>query len=116
MKSQNRRPSPPTASYPLVVALLTVCFLLSGLTGYAQLSSAAVNGTIRDATGAVIAGAKVTLLQISTATARNTESNSVGSYAFIDVAPGDYTLKVAKAGFATARQNSIVLYVNQTAT
>jgi hypothetical protein len=116
MKSQNRRPPPPTATYLPVVALLTVCFLLSGLTGYAQLSSAAVNGTIRDATGAVIAGAKVTLLQISTATARNTESNSVGSYAFIDVAPGDYTLEVAKAGFATARQNSIVLYVNQTAT
>ena len=51
MKSQNRRPPPPTATYLPVVALLTVCFLLSGLTGYAQLSSAAVNGTIRDATG-----------------------------------------------------------------
>jgi Carboxypeptidase regulatory-like domain/TonB dependent receptor len=81
----------------------------------AQLSTASVNGTVRDSTGAVIVDAQVTLLNVSTGTKRTTASNSAGDYAFIDVAPGNYTISVARQGFETANQAPFVLYVNQTA-
>lgn len=82
----------------------------------AQLSSAAINGTIRDTTGAAIIGAQVTLRETSRGTTRTTQTNSAGNYVLIDVAPGNYTLDVVKDGFATAKQSRFVLHVNQTAT
>ena len=102
-------------SSPILIAL-AICLLSISPAARAQLSSASVNGTVRDSTGAVIQGANITLLQTSTGTARTTESNSDGNYTFVDVAPGNYTLQVEKQGFSTAKQNPFVLYVNQTAT
>ena len=100
----------------LLVALTGVGLLLSSANANAQLSSAAINGTVRDTTGAVVPDAQVNLREESTGAVRTTQSNSVGNYAFIDVAPGNYTLSVARQGFATANQAPFVLYVNQTAT
>ncbi|HVC90918.1 MAG TPA: carboxypeptidase-like regulatory domain-containing protein, partial [Acidobacteriaceae bacterium] len=99
-----------------LAALTGIGLLLSSFSAHAQLSSAAINGTVRDSTGAVVADAQVNLREVSTGRERTTQSNSVGNYAFIDVAPGSYTLEVVKAGFSTAKQNPFVLYVNQTAT
>jgi hypothetical protein len=99
-----------------VLAVVAVCLMLMCAATEAQLSSASVNGTIRDSTGAVIEGARITIRKISTDIGRTTESNSAGSYAFVDVAPGNYTLEVTKQDFSSAQQNSFVLYVNQTAT
>ncbi len=100
----------------LLVALTGVGLLLSSANANAQLSSAAINGTVRDTTGAVVPDAQVNLREESTGAVRTTQSNSVGNYAFIDVHPGSYTLEVVKQGFSTAKQSPFVLYVNQTAT
>ncbi len=94
---------------------IVLCLMLTCVGARAQLSSASVNGTIRDSSGAVIVGAQITLQMTSTGTARTTSSNSSGSYAFVDVAPGTYTLEVKMQGFAPAQQSPFVLYVNQTA-
>ncbi len=98
------------------LSLIVVSLVLAALPVRGQLSTASVNGTVHDTTGAAIVGAEVTLLNVSTSTKRTTASNSAGDYAFIDVAPGNYTLSVARQGFATANQAPFVLYVNQTAT
>lgn len=99
------------------VLLLSIGFGLpfGALKAYAQLSSASVNGTVQDATGAVIDGAQITLRDTSAGTERTTASNSSGIYAFINVAPGSYTLSVTKPGFVTAEQPLFVLHVNETA-
>src|ERR1700761_2055004 len=76
------------------LALVGAGLFLAASSARAQLSSAAVNGTVRDATGAVIEGAKIGLRETSTGAQRSTTSNSAGDYAFIDVAPGTYTLEV----------------------
>jgi hypothetical protein len=96
--------------------LLGAAISLNSSTAAAQLSSAAINGTVRDSTGAVITDAEILLHETSTGTERKTTSNSAGNFAFIDVAPGNYTMAVSKSGFSTASQPAFVLYVNQTAT
>ncbi len=82
----------------------------------AQQSSAQINGTVVDPSGAVVEGATITLTNPSTQVSRSTVSNSAGNYVFIDVAPASYTIKVAKTGFETITQQQITLSVNQTAT
>jgi Carboxypeptidase regulatory-like domain len=99
-----------------LVGLMEIGFLLSPSSAIAQLSSAAINGTVQDATGAAVVGAQISLRGVTTGTVRTTKSNSVGNYAFIDVAPGSYAMKVVAQGFATAQQSAFVLQVNQTAT
>ncbi len=97
-------------------ALIAVSLMLAARTMRAQLSTASINGTVNDTTGALVRGAGITLVNASTGTKRATESNSDGAYAFIDVAPGRYTLSVSKAGFASMTQAPFILYVNQIAT
>ena len=54
----------------VLVALTGIGLLLSSSSIDAQLSTAAINGTVRDSTGAVVADAQVNLREISTGTER----------------------------------------------
>lgn len=100
----------------VLTAMVGMGLVLSTSIASAQLSTAAINGTVGDTTGAGVVGAQISLEGVSTGTVRTTVSNSVGNYAFIDVAPGSYTMKVVAHGFTTAEQRAFVLQVNQTAT
>jgi hypothetical protein len=99
-----------------LLVFLTAFAALFVAPAYSQQSSATVNGTVRDESGAVIEGATITLENLDTTVSRNSVSNSTGNYVFIDVQPGVYSLKVAKPGFGSQTQQSVSLSVNQTAT
>lgn len=86
------------------------------VTANAQRDYAAINGTIKDATGAVIPDATVVLEKTGTGVKRTVTTNAAGDYVLLDIPPGDYTLQVSKGGFATVMQSKFTLYVNQTAT
>ena len=96
--------------------LLTCLFVLSTAAAFAQLSSATLNGVVRDSTGAVIAKANVVLSNVDTSLERATASNDTGSYVFTDITPGRYTLKVTAPSFTTKQVSVFVLAVSQTAT
>jgi Carboxypeptidase regulatory-like domain/TonB dependent receptor-like, beta-barrel len=81
----------------------------------AQVSTASVNGTARDSSGAVIPGAKVLLHNVATNVDRTTVTNDVGRYVVVNVPPGQYRLSVTKQGFETQASN-LTLVVDQTAT
>lgn len=68
--------------------------------GGAVVNGATVRGAVADATGAVIPGATVTLTSAS-GKAAIVQSQSDGSYAFIAVRPGTYSLTVTMSGFAS---------------
>ncbi|MBI3680577.1 MAG: TonB-dependent receptor [Acidobacteria bacterium] len=99
-----------------------VLLLFAGLPGIgrqtarAQVSTAAVNGTVRDASHSVIAGATVILRNTATGVERRTQSNQVGNYVFVNIPPGPYTLGAEKDGFQRVSVEQFILEVNQTAT
>ncbi|MDE0105779.1 MAG: carboxypeptidase-like regulatory domain-containing protein [Bryobacterales bacterium] len=112
------KPLSPARLRAIRFTCLTVAILCLGgsLEVHAQTSSAAITGTIRDETGAVIPAADLELTNIETGITLRSASNSVGNYNFLNILPGSYTLGATKDGFRTAAVEPFTLQVNQTAT
>ncbi|HEV2387819.1 MAG TPA: TonB-dependent receptor [Candidatus Acidoferrales bacterium] len=72
---------------------------------------AEISGTVTDATGAALAGAKVTLTDQATGVTRVVTAGSDGHYVFPDLPNGTYSLKFDQAGFASAEIHDIVLNI-----
>ncbi len=82
--------------------LCCICFCAS--VAWAQsASTGTISGQVTDRQEAAIAGAEVALLDTSTNTSQTTQSNEVGRYIFLNVAPGVYNLTVTKTGFSQAK-------------
>src|SRR5260370_637588 len=88
----------------------------STVAALAQLSTASLNGVVRDSTGAVVPKTSVTLRNSDTGVERNSVSNEAGTYVFSDINPGRYTLKLSAPSFSTKQGSDFVLAVNPTAT
>jgi len=90
------------------LALLMVSFLMTSTSALAQVS-ATVNGTVYDATGAVIPGANVTLTQDASRETRVTVTNAEGYFAFPALLTGTYSLHIDAKGFKSYQQDGISL-------
>src|SRR5256714_8654598 len=98
-----------------ILVFVSVAFMVAGV-AQAQISTASLNGTVTDPSGAVIPGATVTLKNVATNVERTTSTNSAGNYVLVNINPGRYTLTVHKDGFSTVSQPEFPLEVNQTST
>jgi hypothetical protein len=96
-------------------ALLAV--LLAAIPVLAQsINQSQLRGTITDSSGAVVAGANVTITDIGTNISQSTVSNSRGSYAFTALRPSNYKLLVSAATFGSVEKKGITLTVNEEST
>ncbi len=84
--------------------------LLAGQLAFGQ-TFGSIGGETRDSTGAIVAGAAVTAVNVGTNATRTVVTNDAGAYAFPSLPPGTYTVKVEKAGFKTVVRNQIELQV-----
>src|SRR6266545_3292737 len=80
---------------------------------YGQTSRGTVTGTIIDASGAVVAGARVVLTGAETGARRSTLSNEAGIYRFDAVDLGMYRLEVTHAGFRPFLSSGIGVEANR---
>ncbi|MFZ0745578.1 MAG: carboxypeptidase regulatory-like domain-containing protein, partial [Terracidiphilus sp.] len=76
-----------------------LALLMATASCYAQFNGN-VQGTVQDSNGAVVPNAKVTLIATDTGVTRTAASNASGLYRFDSLAPGNYTVSTAVAGFA----------------
>src|SRR6266850_6239394 len=81
-------------------SLMFVIFLTAviSVTGVAQSANGNISGTVKDAAGAAIDGAEVSLVHAQSAF-RTTLTGSDGKFTFDNVAPGSYEVIVRKSGF-----------------
>lgn len=70
-----------------------------------------VVGTVTDASGAVIPGASVTLINIGTNEKRSAQTDAAGSYRFVNLVPANYRLEVEASGFKRMTREPIVVQV-----
>src|SRR5216684_2225721 len=85
--------------------------LMASIPLHAQVTGATISGTITDATGAVIAGAEISVRNTATGIIRNTTADSAGFYTVPNLNPGPYEVKVTAKGFTTALQSNLALAV-----
>jgi hypothetical protein len=85
--------------------------LLCASPAFAQFDTASVVGTVRDATGAVVPDAKVTLTNTATGVSATRASNGEGLYEFVTVRPGIYVLTAEKEGFSIALVDNVEVQV-----
>jgi hypothetical protein len=96
-----------------VAMLLSIWFVLSTVTGFAQKVNAGIQGIITDQHHAVISGAKVMVKNIATAAVWRIESDATGHYQVLLLPPGDYEVVIASQGFQTTTLRSVHLPVGQ---
>ena len=78
----------------------------------AQFESASVLGTVKDATGAVVRGSRVTLQNVNTGVANVTQTNDIGNYEFLNVRVGAYRVRAEAPGFKAALAEEFTVTVN----
>lgn len=74
----------------------------------AQHTQGRINVTVLDPQGAVVPGAKLELRDLSTNELRTAETQSAGTYSFVNLPAGKYRLTVSLEGFQTAAFEVVV--------
>jgi hypothetical protein len=94
----------------VMIALLIFGSLNVTSPGVAQVTNATgtIQGTITDASGAVVPNAKITLSQPSTGSTKVITATGSGYYSAGSLVPGQYTITAEASGFAKTTQNFIV--------
>lgn len=85
-----------------IAILLLTLGSVAGRYAVSQVTTADVLGTVSDATGAIIPGAKVTLKNLGTGVTATTQSNETGNYLFTLLGPGHYSVTIEASGFKRA--------------
>jgi Carboxypeptidase regulatory-like domain/TonB dependent receptor-like, beta-barrel len=98
----------------ILLRLLLLVFLAAGLSveTWAQ-NTASIKGTVTDASGAAIAGAKVTVKNTNQGIERVTQTNADGYYEVPALPPGTYSVDVQQQGFEHAVANDVPLQVSR---
>jgi hypothetical protein len=100
-------------SMPVLILMVAFC-VLAPRSSFGQVVNATLQGTVQDATGATVSGAKVQALNTATGVITRTETNTSGRFVFAALAPGGpYTITVEAVGFSTEDRSGIHLQVNQ---
>ncbi|MBP1598665.1 MAG: hypothetical protein H6Q05_4042 [Acidobacteria bacterium] len=98
-----------------VVGCLFVLTVLSSQVLWGQ-ATTSLRGTVTDPTGAVVPGATVAIKSAETDLTRTTQTGMAGTYEFLQIPPGTYTLTVTATGFAGHERTALRLEVATPAT
>jgi Carboxypeptidase regulatory-like domain/TonB dependent receptor-like, beta-barrel len=111
-----------TVTHPrgLVLYLVAVisALMISALAVHAQSESgsSAIEGSVRDANGASVAGASLIVRNVDTGLSRNATSGSNGDFNVPVLPVGHYTVRVEAKGFGPAERTDVMLRVGEATT
>ena len=92
--------------------MLSLLVLLLAATAFAQ-TTASIQGTVADQSGAAVVGAKVTVKNAALGIERTTQTNGTGSYEVPALPPGVYSVQVQMTGFETQIAKDLILEVSK---
>jgi hypothetical protein len=97
-------------AFVLCASLLALCMPCGAS---AQAGRGSISGTITDPAGAVVAGARVVLLDRAIGATQHTVTSGAGLYTFISLNPGLYQVTASQTGFASVAQDKVRVSVDQ---
>ena len=86
----------------------------SGVLGQGVGTSAYINGTIRDNSGAVMPNVAVVVVDTRRGVRRTATSDTAGQYRLAGLSPANYDVSVAMPGFESQIQKNIAVDLGQT--
>jgi len=95
----------------VVAAAALCCFPV-----FAQQTLGGITGEVTDSSGGVIPNVTVTVVGEQTSLTRTTRTNGSGSYNFVDLPIGTYTLTYTDEGFDVQKTQHIGVQADRTAT
>src|SRR5260370_13201629 len=95
--------------------LLLAGVFIAAVVLVAQTTSTEILGTVTDPSGALVPGAKVTLLRLATGERREMSTTSTGDYSFPLIEVGEYAITVTKEGFRTQEKRGVTVALQQKA-
>ena len=94
-----------------IFVVLSLALLFTS-TAFSQAVNGTIVGTVTDASGGVVAGARVTITEVNTKIVHTRDTNSSGEYSFPDLPPGTYDVAAEMAGFKKGIKSGTVLEAN----
>src|SRR5678816_3381426 len=96
-----------TVQFKVLPLLVLALVLLSG-TIFAQTPLGRIVGTVRDQSGAVVPGAKITVLnELTSQAVHSVVSNNEGAFVIPQLTAGSYSVKIETSGFKTATYTDV---------
>ena len=102
-----------TSSKLQTLLFSVVLVLATSLSLYGQSTYGTVDGTVVDSSGAVVAGAQVTLTNTGTQEKHTQTTGNEGGYKFVNVMPSEYRLDITRSGFKHFARTNVVVQVQQ---
>ncbi len=100
-------------SGPLIVLGLVILAAATSPVASAQTTSTTILGTVVDASGAVLPGARVTIVNTRTGIKRDSVASSTGDYVFPLVDVGVYDVMVEADGFRPETRRAVLVEINE---
>ena len=94
-----------------IIGLAALFGLSCTISLHAQSTNASLTGRVTDPTRAVIADAKVIVINTGTGVRYEGITNQTGSYYVTDLPPGSYRIEVEKIGFKAVIKSDLTLHV-----
>src|SRR5882757_7581750 len=88
--------------FPLLVSIALL--LVSSVRVAGQETTGGLQGTVKDSSGGVVAGATVVVTANSLVGSKSVDTDSSGYYRFANLPPDNYTISVTAKGFSTAKR------------
>jgi hypothetical protein len=95
----------------LAVVAATLFFTLFAVNGYAQYQTGNIYGKAQAKDGSVLPGVTVTITGLGAP--QTTVTDALGTFRFINLAPGSYSLKAELSGYGTATRTGIGVNVGR---
>jgi carboxypeptidase family protein len=93
---------------PFVITAVFIFWISVPLFAQSTTATGSIQGTLTDPSGAVVAGAKITITNKDTGQTLHVTTSSAGTYNSGALVPGDYAVRAEAAGFKTTEEGVVV--------
>ena len=98
-----------------IAGVLVLWAAVSAMTGNSQVTTGTISGTVKDATGAVLPGATVAVVNEETGFSRTIRTDAAGRYLAALLGVGQYKVTASLDGFQTSTRTGITLTIGRDA-
>ncbi|HVN82196.1 MAG TPA: carboxypeptidase regulatory-like domain-containing protein [Terriglobia bacterium] len=100
-------------NYPSTFVLLVLFLVSISSFSFAQVNTAELHGIVNDPSGAMVADAEIKIQTLDTGFVRTVKTAPDGSYTFLALVPGHYSVQATAPGFSAIVVKEITLTIGQ---